>query len=102
MRGNRTATAVLRPPTGFEDGTGPPGAARQKADGGGTHPPRPSYGRKPVLKTGRATRPTHSKCMLILIHRLTVAAGGGAGGGPPPREAPARGGRGRGRGGRGR
>src|ERR671912_945871 len=28
--------------------------------GGKTDPPRPHYGRKPVLKTGRATRPTHS------------------------------------------
>src|ERR687893_3114814 len=30
------------------------------AEGGGIDPPRPHYGRKPVLKTGRATRPTHS------------------------------------------
>ena len=54
-------------------------ADSQKAECGGIEPPRPSYGRKPVLKTGRATRPTHSKCMLILIHRLTVAAGEDAG-----------------------
>src|SRR5215217_9074150 len=30
------------------------------AECGGIEPPRPYYGRKPVLKTGRATRPTHS------------------------------------------
>src|SRR5918997_1502043 len=30
------------------------------AECGGIEPPRPYHGRKPVLKTGRATRPTHS------------------------------------------
>ena len=32
----------------------------ERAECGGIEPPRPHYGRKPVLKTGRATRPTHS------------------------------------------
>ena len=33
----------------------------RKAECGGIEPPRPLQGRKPVLKTGRATRPTHSE-----------------------------------------
>ena len=58
-----------------------------KAECGGIEPPRPSYGRKPVLKTGRATRPTHSKGSWILIHRLTVAASKDAGVAQPSRHA---------------
>src|SRR5919199_41896 len=48
-----------------------------KAECGGIEPPRTFSARKPVLKTGRATRPTHSEfcSCLILIHRLAVAAG---------------------------
>src|SRR5215213_10482999 len=46
------------------------------AECGGIEPPRPYYSRKPVLKTGRATRPTHSwSGAQSVLHRLPVAAG---------------------------
>src|ERR671933_1271735 len=49
----------------------------KKAECGEIEPPRTFSVRKPVLKTGRATRPTHSECCsrLILIHRLAIATG---------------------------